>query len=90
MDLATVVKKYLEASGGFDRPVHLSRLGFPKGETEKIVSDFDEDYQISRYMLLSREGDDVLGAYPIDARVYLINEFEVSHVTFHADIQKLL
>ncbi len=90
MNLATVVKKYLEASGGFDRPVHLSRLGFPKGETEKIVSDLDEDYQISRYMLLFREGDDVLSAYPGDSRLYLINEFEVSHVTFRPDIQKLL
>lgn len=90
MDLAAAVKKYLEIAGGFGRPVHLSQFGLSKAETENIISAWDEDYQISRYMLLSREKDEALALFSPDARVYIINGFECSHLTFHADIQKLL
>jgi hypothetical protein len=90
MDLATAVKKYLELAGGFDRPVHLSRFTLPKNEIEKMFSEWDEDYQISRFMMLSREGDETLASFPENERVYLINGFECSHVTFHQDIQKLM
>ncbi len=90
MDLATLVKKYLEQAGGFDHPVHLSALGLSRAETEKILSAFDEDYQISRYMQLARERDEALRAYPEQARVYSINGFEVSHLSIQEGIQKLL
>ncbi len=90
MDLPSVVKKYLEIAGGFDRPVHLSMFGLSKAETEKIISTLDEDYQISRYMLLSRERDEALESFPADTRVYLINGFECSHVSFNRGIEKLL
>lgn len=90
MDLASLVKKYLETAGGFDRPVHLSALGLTRAETEKLVAALDEDYQISRYMLLSRERDEVLAAFPAEARVYSINGFDVSHLSFQSDVQKLL
>ncbi len=90
MDLATAVKKYLQIAGGFDRPVHLSQLGLSKADTEKIVSTLDEDYQISRYMLLSRERDEALASFPSDSRIYLINGYECSHLSFHPDVQKLL
>lgn len=90
MDLAPAVKKYLEVAGGFDQPVHLSAFGLSKEETETAVSVWDEDYQISRYMLLSRERDEELESYPPDARLYLVNGYECTHLSFHADIQKLL
>ncbi len=90
MDLAAAVKNYLETAGDFGRPVHLSALGLSKSETERIIAGFDEDYQISRYMLLSREQDEALAAYPADARVYSINGFEVSHLSFQPGVQKLL
>lgn len=90
MNLATGVKRYLEVAGGFDRPLHLSQFGLPKAEIEKLVSAWDEDYQISRYMLLSRERDEELTAYPPDQRVFLINDYECTHLSFHSDIQKLL
>lgn len=90
MDLAAVVKKYLEVAGGFDRPVHLSRLGLSKSETEKVISTFDEDYQISRYMLLSLERDEETQSLPSETRAYLVNGFEVSHISFRPEIQKLL
>lgn len=90
MDLATLMKKYLELTGGFGRPLHLSRFALPKTEIEKIFSEWDEDYQISRYMMLSRERDEALTSFPGDEQVYLINGFECSHVTFNQDIQKLM
>ena len=90
MELATIVKKYLEIGGGFEQPVHLSQLGLSRVETEKIISALDEDYQISRYMILARERDVTLAAFPSGQRVYIINGYECSHVSFHTDIQKLL
>ena len=90
MNLAAFVAKYVEAAGGFGRPIHLSFLGLPKAETEKIVSAFDEDYQVSRYLLLSRERDEALASFPEENRIYMINGLECSHVSLQPDIQKLL
>jgi hypothetical protein len=90
MDLRTAVRIYLDASGGHDQPLHLSRFGLSKEETERIFSAWDEDYQISRFMLLSRERDEALNEFLPEARVYLINGFEVSHVSFREGIQQLL
>lgn len=90
MDLRTAVQLYLDATGGYDRPLHLSLFGLSKDEVEQLVSAWDEDYQISRYMLLSRERNETLGEYPADSRTFLINGFEVSHVSFREGIQQLL
>jgi hypothetical protein len=90
MNLAAAVKRYLEVAGGFDRPLHLSQFGLPKAEIEKLVSAWDEDYQISRYMLLSREREEDLAAFPSEQRIFLINGFECTHLTFRPDIQKLV
>jgi hypothetical protein len=90
MDLAEFVKKYTELSAGFVRAVHLSEFGLCKAETEKVISTFDDDYQISRYMVLSRQPDEDLVSHPSDARVYAINGFEVSHVSLAPGIRKLL
>lgn len=90
MDLRSVIRRYLEAAGGFDRPLHLSQFGFSKEETERIFSAWDEDYQISRFMLLSCERDEALNELPSDVRVYMINGFEVSHISFREGIQQLL
>jgi hypothetical protein len=90
MDLAGFVKQYAELSGEFGGAVHLSEFGLGKAETEKVISAFDDDYQISRYMVLSREPDEDLVSYPPHARVYSINGFEVSHVALAPGIRKLL
>ncbi|HEV2352282.1 MAG TPA: hypothetical protein VG028_20810 [Terriglobia bacterium] len=90
MELATLVKRYLELSGGFDLPLHLSRIGLSRPEIEKLFSQWDEDYQISRYMFLSREKDESLSSFPENERVFLVNAFECSHVTFNQNIQELL
>jgi hypothetical protein len=90
MNLAAGVKRYLEVAGEFARPLHLSQLGLGKEETERLVSAWDEDYQISRYIQLTRERDENLQGFPADRRVYLINGFECTHLIFHPDIQTLL
>jgi hypothetical protein len=55
-----------------------------------VISAFDDDYQISRYMVLFREPDEELLSYPPEARVYSINGFEASHVSFAPGIRKIL
>jgi len=90
MDLATLVTKYLEVAGEFERPIHVSRLGLSKAEAEHFLSALDEDYQISRYMVLSRQPDDVLAEFPPHSRIYLVNGFECSHLSLRAEIQKIL
>ncbi|MGA9059593.1 MAG: hypothetical protein WB763_24140 [Terriglobia bacterium] len=90
MDLAELVRKYTEISGGFGGAVHLSQFGLSKAQTEKVISAFDDDYQISRYMVLSRERDEELVSYAPEARVYSINGFEVSHVSLSPEIRKVL
>jgi len=90
MDLAAAVRKYLEVTGGFDRSMHLFEFGLSRAETEEAFSAWDEDYQISRYMVLSRERDEELASFPPDARVFLINGFECTHLSFHASIETLL
>jgi hypothetical protein len=90
MDLAEFVKKYTEHSAGFGGALHLSEFGLCKAETEKVISAFDDDYQISRYMLLSRQPDEDLLSHPSDVRVYSINGFEASHVSLAPGIRKLL
>ena len=86
MDLATLVHKYLEIAGEFGRPVLLAQLGLGKDELERMLAVLDEDYQTSRYMYLSRSSDPVAAA----PKLYRINDFEYSHVSFHAGIRQLV
>ena len=88
MNLAEGVKKYLELAGEFGRPVPLGRFGLTKDETEKVVSAWDEDYQINRYLLLTLEAAEEPAARA--SQVFLINGFQCSHITFQRDIQKML
>ena len=90
MDLAEFVKKYTELSAGFGKALHLSQFGLGKAETEKLISAFDDDYQISRYMVLSREPDTELSCYPANSRLYFINGFAVSHVSLAPGIRSLV
>ncbi len=90
MNLAAAVKKYVEVTGRFGESMHLSQFGVSKAETERSVSAWDEDYQISRYLLLSRARDEELASFPPDLRVFLINGYECTHLSFHAGIQTLL
>jgi uncharacterized protein YndB with AHSA1/START domain len=90
MTLADALKAYLEITAGFERPMHLSWFRLSKAETERVFSAWDEDYQISRFMLLTRASEEDLAAFPVGSRVYVVNGQESSHVTFRVDIQRLL
>jgi hypothetical protein len=59
MELAEFVKEYTELAWGFGRAVPLSEFGLSEAGTEKMLAAFDDDYQISRYLVLSGqpEGD---------------------------------
>lgn len=89
MNLAAAVKTYLEYTGGYDLPLHLSQFGLPKPEVERLFSAWDEDYQISRFMLLSRE-ESGSGTYPKGMEAYSINDYEYTHVTFRSGIEEFL
>ena len=86
MELAPFIHRYLEIVGEFGRPVFLLQLGLGKDELERTLSVLDEDYQISRYMHLSRSSDTVAAGHEL----YRINGFEYSHVSFHPGIQQLV
>ena len=84
MDLAAVVKRYRELVGGFDRPLHLAQFGLPKAEVERLFSAWDEDYQISRFMLFSRQSD------AGELQVFTLHDEEVTHVTFRQRIEQIV
>jgi hypothetical protein len=84
MDLNELVRKYLEKSGAFDRPVELASLGLSREETEKTFSAFDEDYHISRFFHFANAAGEKLQAG------YQINGFPQTHVSIDAEIQSIL
>jgi hypothetical protein len=85
MDLATVVRRYLELAGGYGRSVELARLGLPPADVERLFSAWDEDYQISRYILLShpRAAGPAAGGFLIGGQRY-------THVLFRPGIEQFL
>jgi hypothetical protein len=80
MTLNETVKKYLQISGGYGRPVPLAEFGLPVDQTERIFSGFDEDYHISRYFhFTSGIGE-----------AFKLNGFDYTHVRIDAEIESVL
>jgi hypothetical protein len=80
MTLREVVEKYLAAAGSYGKPVALASLGLSRGETERVLGLYDEDYHISRFFHFQCAA----GAN------YQINGFPQTHVSIDADIQSIL
>ena len=80
MHLGEIVKKYLALSGGYGKPAPLSGFGYPREDTERIFSIFDEDYHISRFFHFSY----------VTGPIYQINGFPHTHVSLDPEIQKIL
>jgi hypothetical protein len=80
MNLNEAVKKYLQISGGYGRPVALVDFGLPVDQTEHIFSAFDEDYHISRYFHFTSSA----------GTTYKLNGFDYTHVTMDAEIYAIL
>jgi hypothetical protein len=81
MRLTEIVEKYRQLAGGFGKSVPLANFGFTREETEKLFSDLDEDYHISRFFHFSMA---------VGATAFTINGFAQSHLSIDADIQKAL
>lgn len=78
--LRDIVDKYLAISGGFAFLAPLADFGMEKSEMERVLSAFDEDYHISRYLHFSQ----------VSGPSYNINGFEQTHISIDEDVQSVL
>jgi hypothetical protein len=80
MTLQQLVAKYQSLAGSFDVAIPLSAFGLSKAETEQLLSDYDEDYHISRFFdFTDADGDK-----------YLIDGVPATHLAIDAEIQNTL
>jgi hypothetical protein len=79
-ELRKIVTKYLALAGAMGRAVPLSAFGLPPEEATRLFSALDEDYQISRYLKLTRQS----------GVEYSINGFPQTHVAFDPAVETLL
>jgi hypothetical protein len=79
-ELRQLVDRYLALAGHFGRAVPLASFGLGEQETSRLFSALDEDYQISRYLKLSREA----------GTEFSINGFPQTHVALDEAIRTLL
>lgn len=80
MPLSGLIDRYLAVSGGYGKTAALSALRLSRDETESALSQFDEDYMISRFFHFSNESGEA----------YRINGFPQTHVSIDAAIQSIL
>lgn len=80
LQLRDLIERYLAASGGYGRAAALSDLGLSRAETESALSQFDEDYMISRFFHFSKQSGES----------YRINGFPQTHVAIDSAIQSIL
>lgn len=79
--LRQAVDRYLEIAGGFGAPAPLSSFGFTRSEVERVFSDFDEDYHISRFFHFTEEAS---------GEKFAINGVPTTHITIDAEIGSIL
>jgi hypothetical protein len=79
-ELRQIVDRYLALAGHFGPAVPLASFGLSTEDTSRLFSALDEDYQISRYLKLSREA----GAE------FSISGFPQTHVALDEAIRSLL
>ena len=80
MNLNEIVKKYLQISGGYGRPLALADFGLDRAQTERVFSAFDEDYHISRYFHFTSSA----------GISYKLNGFDYTHVSMDCEINAIL
>ena len=80
MPLRELVARYLSVAVSFGIPVALSSLALNPSETEKLFSNYEEDYHISRFFHFSKDA----GA------LFSINGFPATHVSIDAEIESIL
>ena len=80
MTLQQLVAKYESLAGGFGVAVPISKFGLSKAETEQLLTDYDEDYHISRFFDFT-DGD---------GEKYHIDGVPATHLAIDAGISKIL
>jgi len=90
MTLRELVELYRQAAGGYGRPVHLSELGLSREETEREISAYEEDYQIGRFLQLTRVPDEDNRPRAGCPPLYTINGFDYSHLAILPEIETVL
>ena len=80
MSLAELVRRYRGLAGEFGRPVALAAFELGRAETERLFSEYDEDYHISRFFHFSET----------DGMPFEINGELVTHVAVDAEIESIL
>jgi hypothetical protein len=80
MTLQQLVAKYQSLAGGFGIAVPLSSFGLSKPETEQLLTDYDEDYHISRFFDFTEA----------DGEKYHIDGVLATHLAIDAAIRNIL
>jgi hypothetical protein len=80
MTLQQLVAKYESLAGDFGVAVPLSKFDLSKAETEQLLTDYDEDYHISRFFDFTEA----------DGEKYHIDGVPATHLAIDADIRKIL
>jgi hypothetical protein len=80
MSLRELVQRYRGLAGDFGKPVALAEFQLERAETERLFSNYDEDYHISRFFHFSEA----------DGMPFQINGELVTHVALDAEIESIL
>jgi hypothetical protein len=82
MTLQQLVAKYQSLAGSFGTAISLGKFGLSKAETEQLLTDYDEDYHISRFF----DFTDAEGS----AEKFLIDGVPATHLAIDAEIRNIL
>ena len=80
MPLSELVRKYVEAAGGYGRFMAISSLGLARREAEQAFDILDEDYHISRFFHFRNDGGET----------YQINGFPQTHFSIDPEVESIL
>ena len=80
MTLQQLVAKYESLAGSFGVAIPLGKFGLSKAETEQLLTDYDEDYHISRFFDFTEA----------DGEKFLIDGVPATHLAIDAEIQNTL
>jgi hypothetical protein len=80
MPLRELVDRYVSIARGFGNPVPLSSFALSPAETERLFSEYEEDYHISRFLHFSQNA----------GTQFSINGFPATHVSVDAEVESIL
>lgn len=79
-NLSELVERYIALAGGFGQPIPLSNFPLGDDEMARLLSAFDEDYHISRYLHFSN----------VSGTPYRISGEAATHLSIDASIREIL